>query len=55
MRFDPAAVVAEWVESSCRAQGVPVKLRDASVIRDVVVLLSSGREPEPPVRLARSA
>lgn len=55
MRFDPRAVVAEWVESSCALQGVPVKLRDPEVIRQVAALLSAGRAPDPPVRLARSA
>lgn len=55
MRFDPAAVVAEWLAASCAEQGVPVKLNDPSVIRDVAVLLSAGREPGAPVRLARSA
>ena len=33
------AEVAAFVESSCRAQGVPVKVRDARVLRDVVALL----------------
>lgn len=29
-----------WVEASCRASGVPVRVADARVVRDVAVLLT---------------
>lgn len=38
--------VAEWVERSCAAQGVPVKITDPSVIRQVVILLGVPTERE---------
>ena len=38
--------VAEWVEDSCRAQGVPVKVTDAAVLGQVAVMLGAGRQPE---------
>lgn len=40
--------VAAWVASSCRAQGVPVKVTDARVVARVAVLLGAapaGSEP----------
>ncbi len=40
-----AEEVREWVEKSTRAQGVPFKVTDPSVIEAVAVLLSAGREP----------
>lgn len=39
--------VAEWVEESCRAQGVPVRVTDAAVLGQVAVMLAAGRQPEP--------
>lgn len=38
--------VAEWVENSCRAQGIPVKVTDAAVLGQVAVMLGAGRQPE---------
>jgi hypothetical protein len=38
------AALAAWVEASCAAQGVPVKVTDPTVVRRVGVLL--GAEPE---------
>ncbi len=40
-RVDP--VVVAWVERSCQAQGIPVKIRDAGVIEQIRVLLTAGR------------
>ncbi len=40
---DPEAVRA-WVERTCAAQGVPVKVRDPGVIRDAVALLGQSRQ-----------
>lgn len=37
--------VAEWVEESCNAQGVPVKVTDAAVLGQVAVMLGAGRIP----------
>lgn len=37
--LDPA-VVRAWVEASCAAQGVPVKVTDLAVVRTVEALLS---------------
>jgi hypothetical protein len=36
--------VASWVDSSCAAQGVPVRLEDPVVIERVAVLLGVGGE-----------
>lgn len=36
-----AEVVAAWVTASCEAQGVPVKITDALVLRDVEALLGA--------------
>lgn len=47
-------MIAEWVEQSCAQQGVPVKVKDFAVMRQVATLLSAGREPAP-VKLAKSA
>jgi len=38
---DPAVVA--WVERSCAAQGIPVKITDTAVIEQVRVLLMSGK------------
>jgi hypothetical protein len=35
-------LVRQWVESSCRAQGLQVKVADAAVVKRVGVLLTSG-------------
>lgn len=35
--------VQHWVEESCRAQGVPVKVTDPRVLRQVAVLLGVKR------------
>lgn len=35
----PEVVLAAWVESSCAAQGVPVKVTDPGVMRQVATLL----------------
>lgn len=40
---DPAAVRA-WVEASCSAQGVPVKVRGGPELRAVVALLATGTD-----------
>ncbi|MPY93401.1 MAG: hypothetical protein GEV08_10130 [Acidimicrobiia bacterium] len=45
--FEPTAEVVAWVEESCEAQGVPVKVTDVLVVRTVATLLSAGREPVP--------
>jgi hypothetical protein len=37
--------VAEWVEQSCRVQGVPVKVTDSAVLGQVAVMLGAGRTP----------
>lgn len=37
-----------WVEASCAAQGVPVKVTDPAVVRGVCALL--GQAPTGPVR-----
>jgi hypothetical protein len=38
--------VAEWVDSSCCAQGVSVKVTDVAVLGQVAVLLVAGRQPD---------
>ena len=64
------AVVAAWMATSCKAQGLPVKVADVSVVRDVCALLGGavpgdctalqrGRRPvrrtsEPPAGSTRS-
>lgn len=40
----PEAVRA-WLEASCAAQGIGVKLTDPAVLTKVAVLLGAGREP----------
>lgn len=40
-------LVRAWVEQSCAAQGVPVKVTDPMVIRQVVVLLGNAKSPGP--------
>jgi hypothetical protein len=47
------AEIAAWVASSCQAQGVPVKVTDPAIIRQVGVLLGSA--PERAGAQARSA
>ena len=46
--------VARWLEASCTAQGVGVKIVDALVLRDVAVLLD-GRVRGPRPRTAPPA
>lgn len=36
--------VRRWVEASCAAQGVPVKVTDALVVRRVGMLLGAGSD-----------
>ena len=36
--------LARWVEASCVLQGVPVKVTDARVVRQVATLLGAGSE-----------
>jgi len=36
--------VRKWVEESCAAQGVPVKISDPVTIRDIAAILREGRE-----------
>jgi len=36
--------VKQWVEASCAAQGVPVKVSDAMVVRRVGMLLGAGSD-----------
>lgn len=38
------ATVAAWVERSCAAQGVPVKVREPAVIAQVAALLGQVRQ-----------
>lgn len=40
MMIDPE-LVRTWVEDSCRAQGVPVKITDPSTIKRVAVLFAT--------------
>lgn len=40
-------IVAEWVESSCAEQGVPVKVTDAAVLGQVAIILVAGGLPHP--------
>jgi hypothetical protein len=40
-------VVASWVDASCRAQGIPVKITDPLALHQVCVLL--GAAPDSPV------
>lgn len=35
-------VVAEWVRSTCQAQGVPEKVTDVAALREIGVLLGAG-------------
>lgn len=35
----PPDELAAWVEASCAAQGVPARITDAHVVREVAVLL----------------
>lgn len=37
--------VVEWVENSCGAQGIPVKVTDRAVLGQVAVMLGAGRQP----------
>jgi hypothetical protein len=37
----PPAEVTAWVQASCAAQGIPVKVTDVTVIRRVGVLLGA--------------
>ena len=48
-RVTPEAVRA-WVEASCAAQGVPVKVDEGRVVKEVALLLAEGA-----VRRARRA
>jgi hypothetical protein len=41
----PPEALREWVEASCSAQGVPVKVADPVVLGKVAVMLGAGREP----------
>jgi hypothetical protein len=42
---DALAVLARaWVERTCAAQGVPVKVRDPAVIRAAVALVGQSRQ-----------
>jgi len=46
-RLEPAALeraAREWAERTCEEQGLPVKVRDPAVLREIVALLVSGRE-----------
>jgi hypothetical protein len=38
--------VAKWVEFSCGAQGVSVKVTDVAILGQVAVLLVAGRQPD---------
>jgi hypothetical protein len=49
----PAGELAAWVEASCAAQGLPARVTDGLVLRQVVVLL--GGAAEGPRALQRSA
>ena len=44
--------VVEWVENSCRVQGVSTKITDVAILGQVAVLLVAGRQPAL-VRLAK--
>lgn len=41
------AAVIEWTRRSCEAQGVPVKITDPEVIRQIVILLDPGKACHP--------
>jgi len=43
--FSPEEV-REWVEASCRAQGLPVKVSDTAVVKRVGVLLGGAPDPQ---------
>ena len=51
MVLDCTALI-EWINAGCLAQGVPVFVSDAAVVRQVCTLLS-GRGEEPERRLRR--
>lgn len=38
--------VVEWVENSCRVQGVSTKITDVAILGQVAVLLVAGRQPD---------
>ena len=40
-RLSDAELLA-WVEASCKAQGVPVKVTDPGIVRDICALLGAG-------------
>ena len=40
------STVAQWVEESCRVQGIPTKVTDVAVLGQIAVLLGKGRVPE---------
>lgn len=42
--LDSDDVVRRWVERTCAAQGVPPKIADPDTLRDIAVLLMTGRE-----------
>ena len=50
-----AEVARRWVEVSCAAQGLAVKVTDGEVLVQLVTLLASGRPRSPVIRAARSA
>lgn len=39
-----------WVDRTCAEQGLPSKVGDEDVLRDIAVLLANGRDSGPPVR-----
>jgi len=43
---DPAAQARQWAEQTASSQGLPARVTDPSVLRDVAVLLAAGREPD---------
>lgn len=45
-----ATQARSWVDRTCAEQGLPTKVSDQSVLRDVAVLLGSGPDSDPPVR-----
>lgn len=53
-RPDPAAV-AEWVERTCREQGVPVRVQDMHAAATVAALLTVGARGTGPQRSAGGA
>jgi hypothetical protein len=53
LRLD-AGLVRRWVEASCRAQGLPVRVVEAEAVGRAAALLREGRRPAPALTAARA-